>query len=298
MLTDSVKGGFQAGKVSLQKMLDAAAALATHPNRQVSTQPGFDLLEIHDRMLDAPQRAAFRKKLAAIYEPRLQAVGVKLDAVGNAADTPDVRLQRRSLVHLVGLGAREPALRQRLSEASVKSLTDPPALDAGLRDRAWAVAVQDQAAGIFDTLVKVVVAEDALARQHAAIALGLDDDPVTAVQARGLSLDTRLPASEALTLMFLQFGAPETRTQSWDWLQKNFDGFSGRMPSLLHPFIFQMLEPFCDSSSRNEVNAFGATMVKRLGTGELELQRAVESIDICIAQKAAHQDEFKTLLAP
>ena len=298
MLADSVKGGFQAGKVSLQSMLDAAAALATHPNRQVSTQPGFDLLEIHDRMLDAPQRAAFENKLAAIYGPRLQAVGAKLDAAGNAADTPDVQLQRRSLVYLVGLGAREPALRQRLSAASVKSLTDPAALDVGLRDRAWAVAVQERAAGIFDPLVRAVTADDALARQHAAIALGMDDDPTTAMQVRELSLDTHVPASEALTLMFLQFSAPETRTQSWDWLQKKFDRFSGRMPAFLQPYIFQMLEPFCDSSSRNEVSAFGATKVRQLGSGELEFRRAVESIDICIAQKAAHQDEFKTLLAP
>jgi aminopeptidase N len=298
MLTDSVKGGFQAGNVSLQRMLDAAAALAAHSNRQVSTQPGFDLLEVHDRMLDAPQRVAFRKELAAIYAPRLQATGMKLDAASNAADTPDVQLLRRSLVYLVGIGAREPALRQQLSEASVKSLTDPTALDVGLRDRAWAVAAQDRAPGVFDALVTAMSADDALAREHASFALGLGEDAVTAAKARELSLDTGVPASEAFTLMFLQIGAPETRAQSWDWLQKNFDRFSGRMPGFLHPFIFLMLEPFCDSSSRDEVNAFGAMKVKQLGTGELEYQRAVESIDICMAQKAAHQDEFKALAVP
>jgi aminopeptidase N len=298
MLADSVKGGFQAGKVSLQTMLEAAAALAAHPNRQVATQPGFDVLEIHDRMLDAPQRAALRNKLAATYGPRLQAIGAKLDVASNAADSPDVQLRRRSLVYLVGLGAREPALRQQLSEASVKSLTDPSALDVGLRDRAWAVAVQDRAPGVFDALVKAVAADDTLARQHASFALGLDDDPVTAPQVRELSLDTGVPASEALTLMFQQFSAPETRVQSWDWLQKNFDRLSGRMPGFLHPFIFRMLEGFCDSTSRDEVKAFGTKKVKQLGTGELEFQRAVESIDICTAQKAAHQGEFTALLAP
>ena len=298
MLTDSVKGGFQAGKVSLQRMLDAAGALAIHPNRQVSVQPGFDLLEVHDRMLDAPQRVALRKELGAIYGPRLQAVGMKLDAASNAADTPDVQLRRRSLVYLVGLGAREPALRQQLSAASVKSLTDPSALDVGLRDRAWAVAAQDRAPGVFDALVKAVAADDALARQHASFALGLDDDAVTAAQVRELSLDAGVPASEAFTLVFLQIDAPDTRAQSWDWLQKNFDRLSGRMPGFLHPFMFRMMGPFCDAGSRDEVNAFGATKVKQLGTGELEFQRAVESIDICMAQKAAHQDEFKALLTP
>jgi hypothetical protein len=298
MLADSVNGGFEAGAVSLQKMLEAAAALSTHPNRQVSTQPGFDLLKVHDRMLDAPQRAALRKKLAAIYGPRLQEVGVKLDAAGNAADTPDVQLRRRALVYLVGLGARGPDLRRQLSEASVKSLTDPSALDLGLRDRAWAVAAQDGAPGVFDALVNAVAADDSLARQHASFALGLNDDPATAAQTRELSLDTGVPASEALGIMFWQFGGPETRPPSWDWLQKNFDRLSGRMPGFLHPFMFQMLESFCDSRSRDEVKAFGAAKVKQLGTGELEFQRAVESIDICAAQKAAHQDEFKTLLAP
>jgi hypothetical protein len=223
---------------------------------------------------------------------------VKLDAAGNAADAPDVQLRRRSLVYLVGLGARDPALRQQLAEASVKSLTDPSALDLGLRDRAWAAAVQDGAPGIFDALVKVVAADDALARQHAAIALGLDDDPATAAQARELSLDTDVPASEALNIMFRQFGGPETRAPSWDWLRKNFDRLSGRMPGFVHPFMFQMLEPFCDSRSRDEVKAFGAAKVRQLGTGELEFRRSVESIEICMAQKAAHGDEFRALLAP
>ena len=298
MLADSISGGFDAGAVSLQKMLDAAAALARHPNRQVSTQPGFDLLEVHDRMLDGPQRDAFRKKLAAIYGPRLQAVGVKLDVAGNAADTPDVQLRRRALVYLVGLGARDPGLRQQLSEASVKSLTDPSALDAGLRDRAWAVAVQDGAPGIFDALVNAVTADDALAGQHASFALGLNDDPATAAKSRELSLDTGVPASQALGIMFWQFAGPETRAPSWAWLQKNFDQFSGRMPAFVRPFMFQMLESFCDSRSRDEVKAFGATKVKQLGTGELEFRRSVESIEICMAQKAAHGDEFKALLAP
>jgi hypothetical protein len=298
MLADSVNGGFEAGEVSLQKMLDAAAALATHRNRQVSTQPGFDLLKVHDRMLDAPQRAALRKKLAAIYGPRLQAVGVKLDAAGNAADTPDVQLRRRSLVYLVGLGARDPVLRQQLSEASVKSMTDPSALDLGLRDRAWAVAVQDGTPGIFDALVNAVAADDALARQHASFALGLNDDPATATKSRELSLGTDVPASEALSIVFWQIGGPETRAPSWAWLQKNFDRLSGRMPGFVHPFMLQLLEPFCDSRSHDEVKAFGSSKVKQLGTGELEFQRAVESIAICTSQKAAHQNEFRALLAP
>jgi phage host-nuclease inhibitor protein Gam len=62
--------------------------------------------------------------------------------------------------------------------------------------------------------------------------------------------------------------------------------------------MFQMLESFCDSKSRDEVKAFGATKVQQLGTGELEFRRSVESIEICMAQKAAHGGEFKALLAP
>ena len=70
------------------------------------------------------------------------------------------------------------------------------------------------------------------------------------------------------------------------------------MPGFVRPFMFQMLGSFCDSRSRDEVKAFGATKVQQLGTGELEYLRSVESIEICMAQKAAHGDEFKALLAP
>ena len=295
VLADSISGSFNAGRASLRTMISGAAALAGHPNRQVATQLGFDLLDVHDRMLDAQQRPLLRTKLGEIYGPQLQAVGAALDARSNAADPPDLRLRRRALVYLVGLGAREPMLRARLAEAAVRSMTDPQALDSGLRDRAWSVAAQEQAPGVVDFLATTLVGSDALARGQAAVALGLATDPRVAERARQLAIDPRVPSSEAMGLVGTQLGAPDTRAEAWGWMQQNFDALGARLPGFVKPFIFQMLQSFCDPQSREQVKAFGEGKARQIGTGELEVARAVEAIDLCVALKAQHQSEFAEL---
>ena len=176
-------------------------------------------------------------------------------------------------------------------------MTDPGALDLGLRDRAWTVAVQDGTPGIFDTLVRAAKSDEALARQNASFALGYDDDPATSGRSRDLTLDPAFPSSNAFNVIYGQLDGPDTRAPAWAWLQKNFDALLGRVPAFVYPFTFQLLGVFCDTTSGDEARAFGQAKVRQLGTGELELQRAMESVAICTAQKAAHLRDFEALTA-
>jgi aminopeptidase N len=294
VLADSVNGAFAAGEAKLATLLDAAAALAAHPNHQVATQLGSDLLTIAERMVPQAQQPVLRAHLGAIYLPRLDALGGKLDAAATAGDPPDRQLLRRKLVLLVALGARDPALRGRLVAAATAALADPRALDLGLRDCAWAVAVQERAAPVLDAVHRALTGTDALARDHAAFALGWSDEP-RASAARALALDPAVATAEVYGLLAPQFARSATREAAWTWLQANFDALSRRIPDYARSGLFRFAEGFCTDAARAQVQAFGARKVRESGRGELELGRALESIGLCTALRAAHQDDLGAL---
>ena len=297
VLADSIKGGFSAGRVTLATFLDAMTALAAHPNRQVSTALGLDLIDIINRMADEPQRAELRRRLGAVYAPRLAATGALLGAKRNAADTADVKLLRRTLLYIVALGARDAALRARLADAAVQSLKDPAWLDSGLRDRVWAVGVQEQSPGVVDAMVAALRGKDALARNQAAVALGLADDPAVSATVQKIALDPAVPISEVFTVLTLEMQQPELRAATWDWLQQNFAAVGARVPGFAKPFLLQLAAPFCDAAAEAQVKEFSDLKVRELGAGELEAGRTVESIGLCTALKAAHAAELDALVA-
>jgi len=297
VLADSVKGGFASGDVNLATLLDAMDALVAHPSMQASTSLGLEADDIADRMLDEPQRAAMARRIAAAYGPRLEQVGVALDAASNAGDSAETRLLRRALFYLVGIAGHDPAIRAQLAAAAAKSLQDPAWIDTGLRDRAWAVGVQEQVPGLVDALFKALIGSDSLARDQAALALGLANDPGVAERLRReVILDTRLPASPALTILALQLGQPATRAAAWQWLQDNAGALAGRLPQLAKTALLRLpSQAFCDRQSAGRVKAFAEQKVKEYGQGELTAARTVEAIELCAASKAQHAGEFAAL---
>ncbi|MGE3667485.1 MAG: ERAP1-like C-terminal domain-containing protein, partial [Steroidobacteraceae bacterium] len=297
VLADSIKGGFAAGRIQLATYLDAMAALATHPNRQVSTLLGLDLVDLMNRMADEPQRAALRRRLGDVYAPRLAAIGASLDAKRNATDAADVQLLRRSLLDIVALGARDPQLRAQLAAAAASSLKDPASIDSGLRDRVWAVGVQEQVPGVVDAMVAAVRSDDALARSQAAFALGSADDPDVGAIVQKIALDPAVPIGEVFGALSLAVRQPALRRATWDWVRQNFEALGARASVFAKPFLLQLGGQFCDPAAQAQVRDFGEAKVREIGAGELEVGRTVESIGLCAALKAAHGAEFEALVA-
>ncbi|MCW5571484.1 MAG: M1 family metallopeptidase [Steroidobacteraceae bacterium] len=299
VLADSIKGGFASGNVTLDTLLDAMASLASHPSRQVSTSLGLEAHDIANRMLDDAQRQVLERRIGAAYGPQLAKLGVVLDAAGNAGDSAETRLLRRALLFLVGVAGRDADVRAQLAAAAAKSLQDPAWLDSGLRDRVWTVGVQEKVPGVVDALVKALTGDDSLAREQAAFALGLADDADVAERLRSeVILDTRVPASQAMTILAFQLAQPVTRAAAWQWMQQSAGPLGERLPQFARQFLLQLpAQAFCDRQSAADVKAFAERKVKEYGQGELVAARAVESIELCAASKAQHTAEFVALTA-
>jgi aminopeptidase N len=297
VLADSVGAGFDAGRIGFEQLLSAAAALADHPQRSASTRLGDALATLGGQMLSPTQREALRKRLGEIYRPRLESLGYDLRAGAYAQDPPARKLLRRTLLYIVAQGARDPAVRKALTEATLATLDHPEALDPALRDRAWTAAVQEAGARVIPALEKLVSSSaDPQVRSNAARALGRVEDEALSRRVRQFALGDQLHATDVFGIVFGQFSAPETRAAALAWLIENDQALFHKLPGFSQPVLFGAPELFCDAESRLRIEQGLAPKVKSLGMGELELTRALESVDLCIAQKRAHAAQFSALL--
>jgi aminopeptidase N len=296
-LADSLGASFKAGDLKLEQLLAAARALAEHPARQVSTALGNELAAYGNRVLDAPQRSALQRKLAEIYKPRLQDLGYDLRAGAYATRPAEEQLLRRTLLKLVAIDARDPEVRHELARAARASLDQPDALDPGLRDRAWTVAVQEDGRTFADELLRLALdSDDGLWRQQAIAAIGAAEDADTAAMARAFTLDERARMGEIFSIAYSQFESPQTRNVAWTWYQQNVNALFERLPAYARAYTFDVTGSFCDPAQRAGVDRFLTPRMRELGEGQLELARALESIDLCVALKKAHERDIAAAL--
>jgi hypothetical protein len=263
----------------------------------VATSLGFELADLGNRVLDAGQRAALQRRMAEIYKPRLQAMGFDPRANAYANQPADERLLRRTLLNLVAVEARDPELRHVLARAARDSLDQPDALDTGIRDAAWIVAVQEDGKPFADELLRrLPESEDGLWRQHAAQALGAADDPAVAANALAFAIEEHTRVNELFVIGGGQFEAASTRDGAWAWYRENFETLMKRLPGFARPYAFESPGNFCDSVHRAEVEKFLAPEVRKFGAGELELARTLERIDLCVALRQAHAKDINAAL--
>ena len=296
-LGDSVLAGFRAGTVTFDRLLTAAERLAAHPDRDAATKLGMDLVSLGGAILEPSERAAFARRLANIYRPRLNSIGMKPRSAARSKESPDTALLRAALFRIVAVGARDPDARRVLKGAAGAVSADTRPIDIGLRDVAWIVAAQDDPRAQKDMLAPLMLTgQDPLARQHAAQALAAIDDPQVSADVRAMALDERIGPFELYYLLSGQFSNPTTRDAAWSWLATNMQTLAKRLPAFAHGILFELPASLCDAKRRAEVETRLRPMTRALGSGELELARALESIELCVAQKDAHRAEIADAL--
>jgi ERAP1-like C-terminal domain len=288
MLADSVTAAFRAGQLPFEQFMEAARHLASHPSRLASIALGSQLVDIKDHWADAATRSALSLRLRELYAPRLAELGLDVHRGAYAAESAERRQLRRSLASLVVVDGRDPVLRSELTEAARASLKNPAALDPEYRSMAWSVAVQELGDPFARSLESALLAsEDSLLRRDAAWALGTAEEPKASARALALSLNPAVRTTELYGLIAGQFISPVTRDAAWSWLRGDLDKVLNRIPGFEKGGLFGLAEAFCDASLRPELDRTLTAKSNEIGSGELEVRRAMEGLDLCIAQRAA-----------
>jgi aminopeptidase N/puromycin-sensitive aminopeptidase len=82
----------------------------------------------------------------------------------------------------------------------------------------------------------------------------------------------------------------ETRDQSWDYIQKNWDKVHAQLTVSSGAEVVRATGSFCSVQQRDEVVNFFAA--HRVEAAERTLAKAVDSINDCIQLRAAQEPDF------
>lgn len=295
-LADSLQAAFDADVTKLDALMAAAQALVGHKERRAALWLPGGLAELDRQALSGAASAAMKARIGAMLKPELAKIGFDPRAGAHRSEPADRQALRQALVGGLFYDAEDESTTKTLADAAQASLNDPAALDVGFRAVAWSAGVKTLGKPFAQSLTaKLLEGRDSYERAHAAFALGHTKDLTLAAEMRALALDKRLRFQESLSIVGSQFNEPTTRDAAWAWFKDNAGVMFDRLPGFSQPRLIEIAQGFCTPALRADVAGFFPAWVAKLGGGQLELNRTLESIDLCLARKAAHGAELASL---
>ncbi len=296
VVADSLWAEFAAGRTDFARVLRAAQALAGHPSRLPALALADHLAALADTTLADAEMPQYRALMQRLYGQRAEMQGFD-----PAATTSDARVQgwRESLVPLLALQARDPALRTALKAAATRYLAgDTAALAAAYRRSALAVMVQDGGQAVTDRLFAALKAsDDPLFRAQAASALGSVEGAAAIAHVQGLATGDGLISRERTTILAALSYNRAAREATAAYVAANFRRVVESFPGFARAGVIGFFDGYCSADAAARVEGLIRPNLAVLGGGELELAQTKERIGQCAALKAAKGAEISAALA-
>ncbi len=298
-LADSAAAAFEAGRLGFAELYNVATVLARHPDRTTALDLGYRLDDLHDRVATAETRPLLEHALVALYGERLRSLGYDLAPGRYAGEPAEQQLLRRQLIGLVGLSGRDPEVRRALADAAERALADPATVELLFRWRIWAIAAEDLGLPVVSRLYALAgESRDAAVRDDATSALGYGDTPEVSQAELAAALDPRFDFNIAFSILGQQIIRPQSRATAWSWLAAHRDAVVERVPVMFQGQLAWLGGSFCEPAERQAFESVLAARLRPAGGGSIEVDRALERIDDCIALRQAVGDSLRTTLAP
>jgi aminopeptidase N len=295
-LADSVGAAFAAGRLSFAQLYETARVLAAHPDRTASLSLGYQLENLHDHLANSADRPLLEGALVSLYGERLQKLGYDTTPGHYSAEPAEQQLLRRQLIGLVGLTGRSAEVRSAMASAADRSAQNPEAVEPLLRWRIWAIGLQERGAPLLVALKKLAIdSPDAQVRADAGTALGYAGAAVSS-DVLETSLNPRLEMGLATRIVFQQMADPNTRETTWMWLGAHRDAALARVPAMFQSFYAEVGSAFCSTEGRHSFNTVLGERLRSTSGGEVQVDRALEGIDDCVALRAAVGDSIRRTL--
>jgi aminopeptidase N len=297
---DSIWSDFAAGTGTFNRVVAAARALGEHSHALAATELAQHLEGLARSAFTEDEIAGYHRLMLSIYGPRLAAVGLDLRRGAYAADPAPAQALRQSLVPLVALEGRDPAVRKQLAAAAAASLGgDTRVLDDAFRETALAVAVQDRGVPFIAELKEALVkSSEPLFREDAAAAIGSADTPELASAALKLAFSGDLQSSETLSILEFLGRERGARSTVLAFVDDNFARVLHVVPGFVRPMMVSWLfNGGCSEEDLTKLDTWARSRLKELGGGGLELAKTKERIGVCAALRKAKGTEMAAVLS-
>ena len=302
MYADSVTAAYGAGQLTPSQLLQALPQFTTAKVRQTVTA-GMDSIGWMEEYLlqDEAQRSAFRAQAAALYRPRLDALGL----VPREGEEEDQRLLRNSLINAFAFDFKDQKTREYLKSQGDKVLglgrdgvqgdgrLHKDAVPQELRGAAIAVAVAEGGAQAFDLAERHFRAEqDPTLRGQLLGAMGRVQDPALAERARGFVFeDGLLRRNEIFGAVGGQVEHEALRPAVREWIDEHFTTLEAKLSPAGAALIHLYSAGMCSSADAAELESKFAARMAKIEGGPLELKQQVEGIRLCEAQLRARHGQ-------
>ena len=293
-IADSLNGSIAAASMSADDIFARVPLLTADPHRAVVLAP-VGWLEFAADHLVAPEE---QKRVHAVaqksYRPVLQKLGL---APQDAQEAGDMRQLRSGVVGFLALSmadedtlSKAAALGRAYLGYGGDNEIHPDAVEPSMVSNVLAAALRADGAPFFEALsAQLDKSEDALLRIYLIRAMAHATEPGLAKRARALSIDPRLRSNERLTPLFVQAGQQETRADTWQFVNDNYDELVKVLPNTHLGAMPYVASSFCSDKDADKVEAFFSSRVKELPGGPRNLASVIESVKLCAVRAERHR---------
>ncbi|MCE9671687.1 M1 family metallopeptidase [Myxococcus stipitatus] len=287
-----------AGAMPASEALTLAARMAQDPDR-IITETAMDMMDLASlRLLPADKAPERQRFVRDTFGARARQLGF----VPRKGESEDTRILRSRLVRMVGRDGADPKLVAEARTLADKWLKDKRAVAPDMVDAVLAIAASQADAAFLQKVVAAVKTEkERVTRQQLIGALSSLTDPELVKQTLPLMFDKALDPRETTWLLFAASGNVKTRDVAFDFVRENYDRLVGDSPDALLPrdmagrMVF-VGGSYCEADKRQQVADFFTERNAKAPGGPRLLAFVLESVDQCVALKAAQGQDVQTFL--
>jgi cytosol alanyl aminopeptidase len=260
--------------------------------------PEHDVVQNAAELALGPREHLVPEDLEANYQRFLlknfQARAHQLGWVPKPGEGDDARLLRTTLVRQVATYAGDQELASEGRKLADQWFGNHHAVDASMVTSVLGTAAYYGDKALFDRfLAELKKTEDRHDRARMLEAMGRFRDPAAIQAGMQAVLSGDIPFMEGTGLLFAGQMDERTRKLAFQFLKANFDEIAKKRPAgggfdggALFPYVGTS---YCDAQSKAELQSFFAPRIDQFTGGPRILEQVLESIDVCIANKAAQE---------
>jgi alanyl aminopeptidase len=302
-LAGSIEAAFHAGKIDTAEAMQALAPLAHSQHGPVAEEPMGLIAFAHERLLSGKAKhnaEAFARKLYSHYNV------AKDFKKGGAPKKADRRQFEAHVASFLTDTGKDRKVRKAADQAAKrlvglndshagKGKPDFNAVASDFVPVALMVGVRQTGQPVFDKLEQTFRhASTPFVRNVTLHAMASATTPKLAKRVRAMMLKPGLlRENEIPTILFTQFGQPETREATWQWLKSNYHQLIKELPSDFFLRLPMVGRFFCSDKKAADVKAFFKGHTEAQPGSKRVLTQALEAAHLCAAERKAQSASAK-----
>jgi aminopeptidase N len=283
----------RSGQGTVGSYLDLVLALKQDSNAAVLDTAHQQLQKINSDIATDEDRVHFAAVLRHQFGPVYAAMGNPTN--GESYDRQELR---GTLFQILG-GAQDPAVLAQAQQLTTRVFAaenkKDKTLDATLSDAAVQVSTNHGDAALYDKILAVNRnAIDPGEKADALRSLARFRDPALVKRTLDYTVSGEVRNQDSWTVFVALLRDSETRTQTWDYIQSNWDKVHAQLTLSSGAGFVAATGSFCTVRQRDEVVNFFAT--HKVESTERTLAKAVDSINDCIQLRSTQEQNLHTWL--